>query len=365
MKQDMVDGTDSISMESVTKSSVRVLIVATGSAGLDAAQNTYKGLAAAGHQVTMASLDDWQTTLTDVSSEVVLLYPSADSHTSLQASMQLCRDIKNAPGSESAAIIVVLPASDSTHGSSWLTWQTAGADDLLNTYASGAEVEARVELLARFSRLSQQLADVREELSKNIQLDDVTQLMNRRFFFQAAHRECSRAHRYNHPLSCLMVEINYFDRLNHTFGYPCGDYVLRTVAASIRQWTRDSDIVARFGENKFVVLLPETDVEGAMIVREKLQRTLAENDFMWQEQKLPVTISIGEAERRWNPWASHDNEADTHAETSSISLQEELAELLEDADAALSIARKGVRCPEVFIEYSPAPMSLPESRNSG
>jgi diguanylate cyclase (GGDEF)-like protein len=213
-----------------------------------------------------------------------------------------------------------------------------------------------LEMWSRHARLHRDLLGLRETLGKQVQTDDLTQLLNRRYFFQAAHREVSRARRYNQPLSCLMVDINYFKLFNKTFGYGCGDYILRAVATTVRAWTRESDILARFGAKKFVILLPSTDIEGAMMLREKLQSEIGQFDFMWQDQKLPVTISIGEAERRREDPRTAERQYRTPAyeedersdiDETPLSVREELADLLEDADAALYVAKKGVRYPVI------------------
>jgi GGDEF domain-containing protein len=130
------------------------------------------------------------------------------------------------------------------------------------------------------------------------------------------------------------------------FGYDCGDYVLRSVANILRDSTRDSDIVARFSEDKFVIMLPETPIDGAITMSENIQRLISENEFSWHGQTLPISVSVGEAARRCEGDADRvDAAADDDDETVALSLREELAELLEEADAALFVAKRGVRSP--------------------
>jgi diguanylate cyclase (GGDEF)-like protein len=239
------------------------------------------------------------------------------------------------------------------------TLRVDGADDFISTEANSYEIQARIEGAVSLSRAREQIAYMRESMARQTRVDDLTGVMSRRFFFQQSHRECSRSRRYGHKLSCLMVEVDHFRQLSATFGEGAGETVLRSVATIIGQWTRDSDLVARFTEAKFVILLPETDIEGATAVREKIQVALGRHVWRHESKELPVTVSIGEAEL--NPGkqvmrveGEFISEGDEVGET-ALSTRESLAGLLEDADAALYIARKGAKMPDVFVPYTPAP----------
>lgn len=237
--------------------------------------------------------------------------------------------------------------------------QGQGINEFLSADASRGEIQARLESAIALFRSREQTNYLREQLNRHIRVDDLTGVMSRRFFFQQAHRECSRSRRYGHKLACLMLEVNHFKMLCSTFSEMAGEQVLRSVATIIGQWTRDSDLVARFSEAKFVVLLPETDITGATTVREKIQVALLEHVWKYDKSPMPVTVSIGEAElepispfRRAD--AEYISEGDETGEI-ALSTREALAGLLEDADAALYIARKGARVPEVFVPYTPTP----------
>ena len=346
--------------------SFRVLILTDAPAQtFNTAQNIHATLIAAGHPVGVMSVEnllsggEGENPLADSAAAVLLL----DTGTNLESVSEVCRRIKSESGVESLPIIAVLAPAEKTgrfDGQVWATLRRAGVDDFLSANADEMELEARLGLLSRFARLNRELNNAREQLSRSLQFDDLTQLMNRRFFFKAAHREWARARRYQHSLACLMIDINYFRLYNSTFGFACGDYVLRSVANIIRQWTRESDIVARFAEEKFVIMLPETDVQGVVMLRENLLKVVAETEFTWQQQKLPVSISIGESDRRGggtgggsagdtvgNGGSEAQNDED---EVESLSVREEVAELLADADAALNVAKKGARYPAFCVD---------------
>lgn len=232
-------------------------------------------------------------------------------------------------------------------GADWTPFSSVKVDDFIGEGASDLEIISRVKLAAQLAQARRELQDTRERLSHQMQVDDLTGALNRRYFFQTAYRECSRARRYGHPLSCLMVDVDHFTLYNNTFGFACGDYVLHEVAGLLKTCVRDTDMVARFGGSKLVVLLTHTDVGGAMIAAQKMVSQVIAHDFVWENQRLPVTISIGESERV----PGRSRRFDDEEESTPLSTREDLAELLEDADAALFVSKKGARFPN-FVDTS-------------
>jgi diguanylate cyclase (GGDEF)-like protein len=154
-------------------------------------------------------------------------------------------------------------------------------------------------------------------------VDGLTRLHNRQHFLELAELELQRARRYRHPLSAVMLDIDYFKQTNDTYGHAVGDQVLQTVAARCRQNLRDIDLLGRYGGDEFVVLLPENDSNGARIVAERLRRCAAETPVDTDRGPLNVTISLGVA-------ALADDGPD-------------LATLLNEADAALYRAKNAGR----------------------
>ncbi|HEY0072612.1 MAG TPA: diguanylate cyclase [Abditibacteriaceae bacterium] len=262
----------------------------------------------------------------------------------------LCQRLKSPPDgagqtdvhSQNAPILALIGAQSDQNALC-----DAGVDDFLSENATDAEIKARFSLAVRLGRLQRELQSTREELSRQVQVDDLSGALNRRYFFQAAYRECSRARRYGEALSCLMVDIDHFNLYNTTFGYACGDFILREIATILKNSVRDTDLVARFGGSKFVVLLTHTDTEGAVTVRQKIEDWVKGGYFVWQHQRLPVTVSIGEAERV--PGRSRQVSEEFEEDNTPLSTREDVAELLEDADSALYIAKKGARFP-TFVE---------------
>ena len=90
-----------------------------------------------------------------------------------------------------------------------------------------------------------------------------------------------------------MFDIDFFKKFNDTYGHECGDFVLISVADIIKKSLRDVDVASRYGGEEFTVLLCDTDKEGAMIVAERIRSAIDEHDFVYNDQHLHVTISVG------------------------------------------------------------------------
>lgn len=220
----------------------------------------------------------------------------------------------------------------------------AGADGVIDDVAALYHFSSVLRSLSQLTQARRELQMTREQLRLQLQNDDLTNLLNRRFFFQAAHREYERARRTDAKLSCLMVDVDHFRRLGESFGFACCDAVLREVACILREVARDGDIVARFGEAKFVLLLPDTTLSQAARFGEMFQREVAIYPFLWHGQALSLSVSIGEATRHTPHEDTDQNPLSEKLEVSApLSAREEVAVMLEEADAALFVAKRGVR----------------------
>ena len=123
--------------------------------------------------------------------------------------------------------------------------------------------------------------------------DTLTRLFNRRHFENEFEREFKRSKRYNTDLSIAIIDIDFFKNINDTYGHSCGDYVLKEVAFLITQNFRQTDILFRYGGEEFVVILTETSHETACVPLERLRKRIENNKFLFNNQEIKVTISIG------------------------------------------------------------------------
>ena len=130
------------------------------------------------------------------------------------------------------------------------------------------------ELVARICRGLRTVEEKRRAIT-----DSLTGLYNRSFFYTCLEMEIGKARRYRHPLSLIMLDLDYFKRVNDTHGHEIGDVVLIELAEILKKNCRQSDIPARWGGEEFVLLLTETDLEGAINRAEKNRQVIASHGF--------------------------------------------------------------------------------------
>jgi len=135
-----------------------------------------------------------------------------------------------------------------------------------------------------------------EELLRLASTDPLTGAFNRREFTAIAEREALRANRYHHPLSVLMLDLDHFKRLNDTYGHSAGDKALQRFTMICTNALRNVDVFGRWGGEEFVALLPETDIQGATVIAERLRKLTADNLLTYNDHKISFTTSIGIAE---------------------------------------------------------------------
>ena len=179
-----------------------------------------------------------------------------------------------------------------------------------------------LEQLTRQSAITINRANTYSKVLQYATLDALTNLNNRRQFETRLKQEIAITKRQNNPLCAMMIDIDFFKKVNDTYGHASGDEVLRTVASIIKAQLRESDIPARYGGEEFAVLLPYTHIDEAKIVGERLRRAVEETTVQLDSLNINVTISMGLAEFTQN-------------ETGE--------ELFERADKALYEAKEGGR----------------------
>ncbi len=163
-----------------------------------------------------------------------------------------------------------------------------------------AEANAKIETLKnRLEETQEESALLRERLviqRAHAQLDPLTKLPNRQAYDHQFNSEFSRWQRYDKPLTMMIADIDFFKKINDTFGHAAGDKVLKTVARVLQTNLRDTDFIARFGGEEFVILMPETRINAAINVAEKLRTTIMDCPFHSSNRKVPVTMSFGVCE---------------------------------------------------------------------
>ncbi len=193
----------------------------------------------------------------------------------------------------------------------------AGGVDYVTKPFNPSELNARVkthlelkrsrEQLQRYGRqleeANRQLEDRNERLNEAIEqlhvaamTDPLTGLRNRRHMTMKIQEEMVRFKRSQRAFSLILADIDHFKQVNDLYGHECGDQVLRHVSDKLRLGIREQDHVARWGGEEFLLLLPETGADGALLVAEKLRLAVAESRALCQDQDIRVTMTFGVTE---------------------------------------------------------------------
>ena len=175
----------------------------------------------------------------------------------------------------------------------------AGAVDYLTKPFNEVELQARIRSCVKTQMLQDeleqknfQLNELVDEVKKMAITDPLTGLYNRRHMNEVLSKEFQKAKRYGGNLSCLMVDVDHFKRVNDTHGHAVGDMVLKEVATTLTNCLRTVDIVARWGGEEFVILLPATGLKQAQEAAQKVLRAMSSTRFEPIKDE-PLTVSIG------------------------------------------------------------------------
>lgn len=175
----------------------------------------------------------------------------------------------------------------------------AGADDYLSKPYDNVELNARIFACLRTKALQDELKQKNlqlQNLLKQVEImaitDQLTGIYNRRQVETILQKEFRTASRYKTPVSCIMIDIDHFKTINDAFGHHAGDAVLKEIAKIIAESAREADIVARWGGEEFIIILPQTKKEEALQAATRILKAIPEHNF----PDIPderITVSIG------------------------------------------------------------------------
>ena len=164
----------------------------------------------------------------------------------------------------------------------------AVAFDYIKTPVDNQELVVRVRNMLKIKEL-------RDKLKTLSTTDELTGLHNRRYLLERMEQEISRAKRYTTPLSLLLFDLDFFKVVNDIYGYEWGDVLLRSIADKLKQLIRKEDILTRYGDEEFIVVLPNTSEDNAFLFAERFRKNIEKMEFIpaGEEERHPITISGG------------------------------------------------------------------------
>ncbi len=152
---------------------------------------------------------------------------------------------------------------------------------------------ALVELISQLVGASVGNIKLFEKIQHQATTDGLTGLVNHKTLYATIEKELWRCRRYGGHISLIMIDIDNLKIINDTYGHHAGDRVIRTVSRKIKECIRQIDTAARYGGDEFAVVLPNTSLEEALVVAERMLNLVAVAKVTWQEEEIPLSISVG------------------------------------------------------------------------
>lgn len=157
----------------------------------------------------------------------------------------------------------------------------------------------RSEFKSGFSKLKKELDQAikhSKDLETKLNQDPLTKVYNRRAYIKRINSEMDRFLRYQTTFSILVIDIDFFKKVNDTYGHAIGDKCLQEITRRTLPVLRKNDMLARYGGEEFVVVMPETQSRGAVVVAEKIRRNIEKIEFIYKTDTIKMTVSIGVSE---------------------------------------------------------------------
>ncbi len=242
----------------------------------------------------------WQLPQTDCAALLVRIYPEQGIGQPFELK-QL-----STIGRESADILLADDSVSRRHAS--ITWNGSAhvvtdQDSTNGTFVNDQRVSTRELAVGDRIRFGNQLfkyltasgieKTFHETVFKIMTTDGLTETHNKTFLLESLERELHLTSRTALPFSLMLMDIDFFKKINDTYGHLAGDEVLRQFAARVKAVVRRGDLVARYGGEEFCVLCPQTDLSDAQKLAQRIRETIGRTPVLFETRQIPVTVSIG------------------------------------------------------------------------
>jgi diguanylate cyclase (GGDEF)-like protein len=233
----------------------------------------------------------------------------------------LCQELKSNPAFRTRYVIMLTGEDEQEDKIEGLE---LGADDYITKPFQYPELLARVRAGKRIVDLQKELTETNKRLELLSITDGLTKLYNHRHLQDELARAFEESRRYQRPLSLAIIDLDFFKKVNDSYGHAIGDEVLKSVSQTFRESIRATDLAARYGGEEFAVMMPETELQDAVIFAEKIRTLIESLPIETHAGSIHATVSIGVA-----------NVPHSHLRTPK--------ELIVVADKALYRAKRGGR----------------------
>jgi len=204
--------------------------------------------------------------------------------------VDLCQELKSNPAFKSRYVIMLTGEDEQEDKVQGLD---LGADDYITKPFQYPELLARIRAAKRIVDLQKELRETNKRLELLSITDGLTKLYNHRHFQDELARAFEESARYERPLSLAIIDLDFFKKVNDTYGHAVGDEVLKAVAQMFQESIRSTDLAARYGGEEFGVMMPETDMDDGIAFAEKIRSLLEATSIDTQAGSISVTVSIG------------------------------------------------------------------------
>ena len=206
--------------------------------------------------------------------------------------VQLAQELKANPEFR-ARYIIMLTGEDEQEDK--VEGLELGADDYITKPFQYPELLARIRAGKRIVDLQKELLETNKRLELLSITDGLTKLHNHRYFQDELARAFEESQRYQRPLALAMIDIDFFKKINDTYGHAVGDDVLKRAASLYRSSVRSTDLVARYGGEEFAVMMPETALQDGIAFAEKIRQLIESTPLETQAGPVTATVSVGVA----------------------------------------------------------------------